>query len=88
MRVHTDYLWFSTKQRREFVRITDDVARIVKESGVKEGMRVFVPGVLGAPGDDQRRICEIALTSQVQVRHLRPSIPTLEDVFARAVGER
>ena len=36
--VHTDYLWFSTKQRREFVRITDDVARIVKESGVKEGM--------------------------------------------------
>jgi len=51
-------------------------------------MRVFVPGALGAPGDDQRRICEIALTSQVQVRHLRPSIPTLEDVFARAVGER
>jgi secondary thiamine-phosphate synthase enzyme len=38
MRVHTDYLWFSTKQRREFVRITDDVARIVKQSGVKEGM--------------------------------------------------
>jgi len=38
MHVHTDYLWFSTKQRREFVRITDDVARIVKESGVKEGM--------------------------------------------------
>jgi hypothetical protein len=22
----------------------------------------------------------------VQVRHLRPSVPTLEDVFARAVG--
>jgi ABC-2 type transport system ATP-binding protein len=51
-------------------------------------MRVFVPGVQGAPGDDQRRICELALKSRVQVRHLRPSIPTLEDVFARAVGER
>ena len=51
-------------------------------------MRVFVPGELGAPGDDQRRICEIALQTRVQVRHLRPSIPTLEDVFARAVGER
>ncbi len=51
-------------------------------------MRVFVPGELGKPGDDQRRICELALASQVQVRHLRPSIPTLEDVFARAVGER
>ena len=24
----------------------------------------------------------------VQVRHLRPSVPTLEDVFAHAVGER
>jgi ABC-2 type transport system ATP-binding protein len=51
-------------------------------------MRVFVPGALGAPGGDQRRICELALKSQVQVRHLRPSIPTLEDVFARAVGEQ
>ncbi len=38
MKVHTDYLWFETKQRREFVRITDDVARVVKASGVNEGM--------------------------------------------------
>jgi ABC-2 type transport system ATP-binding protein len=50
-------------------------------------MRVFVPGALGGPGDDQRRICEIALRSHAQVRHLRPSLPTLEDVFARAIGE-
>jgi ABC-2 type transport system ATP-binding protein len=51
-------------------------------------MRVFVPGAVGAPGDDQRRICEIALQHHVQVRHLRASLPTLEDVFARAIGER
>jgi secondary thiamine-phosphate synthase enzyme len=38
MRVHTDYLWFNTKQRQEFVRITDDVAAIVTASGVQEGM--------------------------------------------------
>ena len=38
MKTHTDYLSFNTKQRREFVRITDEVARIVKASGVKEGM--------------------------------------------------
>ncbi len=50
-------------------------------------MRVFVPGPLGAPGDDQRRICAEAMTCGVQVRHLRTSVPTLEDVFARAVGE-
>ena len=38
MTVHTDYLWFNTKQRREIVRITDEVASIVKASGVQEGL--------------------------------------------------
>ena len=38
MKTHTDYLWFETKQQQEFVRITDEVAAIVKTSGVKEGM--------------------------------------------------
>jgi secondary thiamine-phosphate synthase enzyme len=36
--VHTDYLWFNTARRQEFIRITDDVARIVAKSGVKEGL--------------------------------------------------
>jgi ABC-2 type transport system ATP-binding protein len=50
-------------------------------------MRVFVPGDRGTLGQDQRRICEIAVQTGVQVRHLRASVPTLEDVFARAIGE-
>jgi len=50
-------------------------------------MRVFVPGPPSAPGDDQRRICAEALKCGVQVRHLRTSLPSLEDVFARALGE-
>jgi len=37
-KVHTDYLWFNTARRQEIVRITDDVARIVKASGVRDGM--------------------------------------------------
>ena len=37
-RVFTDYLWFNTKKRQEFVRITDDVAEIVKRSGVSDGI--------------------------------------------------
>jgi ABC-2 type transport system ATP-binding protein len=45
-------------------------------------MRVFVPGEDGA-----RALFALAAADQVQVRHLRPSVPTLEDVFARAVGE-
>jgi len=36
--VHTDYLFFETRQRQEFLRITDQVAAIVKASGVREGM--------------------------------------------------
>ena len=38
MKTATEYLWFHTKQRQEFVRITDEVAAIVKKSGVQEGM--------------------------------------------------
>jgi secondary thiamine-phosphate synthase enzyme len=38
MKVHTDYLWFNTKKRREMVRITDEIAGIVKKSGIQEGM--------------------------------------------------
>lgn len=34
----TDYLWFNTKTRQAFVRITDDVAAIVEKSGIQEGM--------------------------------------------------
>ena len=38
MTFFTEYLWFNTKKRQEFIRITDDVATIVDKSGVKEGM--------------------------------------------------
>ena len=37
MHVHTDYLWFNTRKRQEFICITSDVAGIVKKSGVREG---------------------------------------------------
>jgi secondary thiamine-phosphate synthase enzyme len=35
---HTEYLWFNTKKKQEFIRITDEVAAIVERSGVAEGM--------------------------------------------------
>ncbi len=38
MKTHTVYKTFNTRERREFVRITDDVARAVEEAGVREGM--------------------------------------------------
>jgi ABC-2 type transport system ATP-binding protein len=47
-----------------------------------EMMRVFVPEPAGP-----RELFALAAAEGVQVRHLRPSVPTLEDVFAHAVGE-
>jgi len=38
MTAFTDYLHFNTSHRREMVRITDEVADIVRRSGVREGM--------------------------------------------------
>jgi hypothetical protein len=49
-------------------------------------MRVFVPHTDGVERD-QRAIFALAARHGAQVRHLRPSIPTLEDVFAKALGE-
>jgi secondary thiamine-phosphate synthase enzyme len=37
MKVHTDYLWFNTKKRQEFIRITDEISGIVSASGVNDG---------------------------------------------------
>jgi ABC-2 type transport system ATP-binding protein len=75
------------------IRIKGDQARFIdtlKAAGyeVKDSdedvMRVFVPG---ATDDSSKVLFALAARERVQVRHLRPSIPTLEDVFAKAVGE-
>ena len=75
------------------LRIKGDEARfieVLKAAGYEvkdteqDAMRVFVPG---ATDDSTKVLFALASREKVQVRHLRPSIPTLEDVFARAVGE-
>src|SRR3954466_16436200 len=38
MKSHTVYKTFNTDQRREFVRITEDVQRAVDEAGIAEGL--------------------------------------------------
>jgi ABC-2 type transport system ATP-binding protein len=45
-------------------------------------MRVFVPD-----GGGPQVLFELAAQERLQVRHLRPSVVSLEDVFAKAVGE-
>jgi len=78
------------------LRIKGDLPAFVetlREAGMEchstedDVMRVFVPSTLIDRGRDQQVIFSLAAHHGVQVRHLRPSIPTLEDVFAKAVGE-
>jgi secondary thiamine-phosphate synthase enzyme len=38
MKSLTEYLWFNTPHRRDYLNITDKVEELVKKSGVKEGL--------------------------------------------------
>jgi len=38
MKSHTEYLWFNTRNRRELVNITGTIERLVRTSGISEGM--------------------------------------------------
>ena len=38
MKSETEYLWFHTKTKREYINITDRVAEFVRRSGISEGM--------------------------------------------------
>jgi ABC-type multidrug transport system ATPase subunit len=66
---------------------------VLREAGLEchstdeDVMRVFVPTGSSGGATDQQRLFALAARHGVQVRHLRPSVPTLEDVFAKAVGE-
>ena len=43
MKSKTEYLRFCTKKKIEFIRITEDVKRVVHESGVMEGLALVNP---------------------------------------------
>lgn len=38
MKFATEYLWFSTNKQRDYINITDEVAEVVRKSGIQEGM--------------------------------------------------
>ena len=38
MKSYREYLWFETKNRREYINITRDVERALRKSGVREGL--------------------------------------------------
>lgn len=38
MKFATEYIWFNTTKKREYINITSEVEEVVKKSGVLEGM--------------------------------------------------
>ncbi len=38
MKTQTEYLWFNTKNHREYINITGEVEKILHKSGINEGM--------------------------------------------------
>jgi thiamine phosphate synthase YjbQ (UPF0047 family) len=59
VRSHTVYRTFNTQQRREFVRITEDVAAAAEQAGVQEGMAL---------------VCAMHITAGVWINDDEPGI--------------
>ena len=38
MKIFTEYMWFYTKSKREYINITNDVQQILMKSGIEDGM--------------------------------------------------
>src|SRR5215204_4595495 len=69
--------------QQRFIEVLKTAGYEVKDTD-DDVLRVFIPG---ATDDSTKVLFTLAARERLQVRHLRPSIPTLEDVFAKAVGE-
>ena len=69
--------------QQRFIEVLKTAGYEVKDTD-EDVLRVFIPG---ATDDSTKVLFALAARERLQVRHLRPSIPTLEDVFAKAVGE-
>jgi secondary thiamine-phosphate synthase enzyme len=43
MKSYTEYLWFNTREAREFINITPKIEEVIRKSGVKDGMCLVNP---------------------------------------------
>jgi len=70
MRAHTAYMTFETDERRELIRITEDVQATVEEAGITEGMVLdkVAPPSWTAPAN---RVAEELLPEGGDYRHHR-----------------
>ncbi|MEW6557032.1 MAG: secondary thiamine-phosphate synthase enzyme YjbQ [Elusimicrobiota bacterium] len=80
MKFFTEHLWFNTKNKIEFVNITDKVEELVRKSGIKEGLclvnamhitsSVFINDEEeGLKGDFKEWLEKLAPTSPEKYKH-------------------
>ena len=43
MKTYTEYLWFETKKKRDYINITPQVEAAVSKSGIQEGLCLVNP---------------------------------------------
>jgi len=43
MKSHTEYLYFNTEKKQDFINITDQVEEVLRTSGIKEGLCLVNP---------------------------------------------
>jgi secondary thiamine-phosphate synthase enzyme len=43
MKTHTEYLWFNTSNRIDFINITDKINSIITQSGIQDGLVLINP---------------------------------------------
>jgi secondary thiamine-phosphate synthase enzyme len=85
MRSHTQYLWFNTRKHREYINITADVEKTLKESGIKEGFALV--SAMHITAAVYVNDAESGLIRDIEewLQHLAPEGP---DYHHHATGER
>lgn len=83
MKSHTEYLWFDTKKKIEFIRITEKVGEAIEKSGIKDGLVLVNPMHITAAvivNDDEEGL------KRDYIRMLQKLVP-YDDEYEHNVGE-
>ena len=79
MKQATEYLWFETAHRRDYVNITAQVEEVVRRSGIRHGLVLVNPMHITAAvyvNDDESDWSPISTTGWSGSPHTSPSPPT------------
>ncbi len=76
MKSYTEHIWFNTKNKTEFINITPQIEKCLKESGIKEGICLVNAMHITASvfiNDDEKGLHK---DFEKWTEHLAPHLPT------------